>query len=80
MEKGKGTSHLFICLAMYPCIFYSFSGPPEQGRRGRDRGDVCPPNFSIDVPFFLINPLNVLFLKEVTQNVHGNEQAKSRAT
>ena len=31
--------------------------------------------FSVDVPFFLISPINVLFLKEVTQNIHENQQA-----
>ena len=34
----------------------------------------------VDVPFLLMNPLNVLFLKEVTKNVNENQQAKSRAS
>ena len=34
----------------------------------------------VDVPFLLMSPLNVLFLKEVTKNVHENQQAKSRAS
>ena len=31
-------------------------------------------------PFLLMSPLNVLFLKEITQNVHENQQAKSQAS
>ena len=31
-------------------------------------------------PFLLMSPLNVLYLKEVTNNVHENQQAKSRAS
>ena len=30
-------------------------------------------------PFLLVIPLNVLFLKEVTNNVQENQQAKSQA-
>ena len=31
-------------------------------------------------PFLLMSPFNVLFYKEVTENVHENQQAKSRAS
>ena len=33
-----------------------------------------PPTLSVDVPFFLMHPLKVLFLQEVTKNVHENQQ------
>ena len=50
------------------------SGPPEQGgQRGRQ---PPPPSKSS----LLMSPLNVLFLKKVTQNVHENQQLKSRAS
>ena len=29
--------------------------------------------FSVNVPFFSMSPLNVLFLKEVTKNVYENQ-------
>ena len=54
-----------------------FTGPPEQGR---GRGGVTPSKFSVDVPFLLMSPLNVLFLKEVTKHVHENQQVKSQAS
>ena len=40
----------------------------------------APQKFSGDVSFLLMSPLNVLFLKEVTKNVHENQQAKSRTS
>ena len=45
------------------------------GQRGRlpHPPPPLPPKLSVDVPFFLINPL------KVTQNIHENQQAKSRA-
>ena len=60
---------------------------PVQALRNRGRGGISPhppsppplPKFSVDVPFLLMSPLNVLFLKEVTKNVHENQQVKSRA-
>ena len=48
------------------------------GAGGAD-GASAPPKFSVDVPFLLMSPLNVLFLKEVTNSIHENQQAKSRA-
>ena len=33
-----------------------------------------PPTLSVDVSFFLMHPLKVLFLQEVTKNVHENQQ------
>ena len=56
---------------------------PSGARGGRGGVSLLtppPPKFSVDVPFLLISPLNVLFLKEVTKNVHENQQAKSRAS
>ena len=50
-------------------------GMGEEGQRGR----LPPQNFLSMYPFFLMSPLNVLFLKEVTQHIHENQQAKSRA-
>ena len=45
------------------------------GGGGGCRGDVSPPQ-----SFLLMRPLNVLFLKEVTKNVHENQQPKSQAS
>ena len=45
-----------------------------------EEGTSAPPKFSVDVPFLLMSPLNVLFLKEETKNVLENQQAKSRAS
>ena len=45
------------------------------------RGSYYNPLTSeVKLPFLLMSPLNVLFLKEVTKNVHENQQAKSRAS
>ena len=53
----------------------------NQALRSRGgRGGMSPPKFFVDVPFKLISPLNVLFLKEVTKNVHENQQSKSRTS
>ena len=38
------------------------------------RKTAAPPKFPVDVPFFLMSPLNMAFLKEVTQNIHENQQ------
>ena len=58
---------------------YCKSGPPEQGGVAEVASAPPPPQkFFGYVPFFLMSPLNVLFLKEVTQNLHENQQAKSR--
>ena len=48
---------------------------------GGAEGASPPPSQSFlpICPFFLMSYLNVLFLKEVTQNTHENQQAKSRA-
>ena len=43
-------------------------------------GASTPPKFSAGVPFLLMSPLNMLFLKEVTKNVRENQQLKSRAS
>ena len=60
------------------------SGPPEQGgQRGRQppRPSPPPPQSSLLMyRFWLMSRLNVLFLKEVTENVHENQQAKSLAS
>ena len=69
----------------------TMAGPPEQGgQRGRQPlrppSPPPPPKLSVDVPFFAdkplmwFNPLNVLFLKEITKNIHENQQATSRAS
>ena len=58
----------------------SGSSPPEQGGRGGVSPPPSPAKFSVDVPFLLMNPLNVLFLKELTKNIHENQQAKPRAS
>ena len=50
------------------------------GMMGGAEGPLAPPKFSVDVPFFADSPLNVLFLKKVTNNIHENQQAKSRAS
>ena len=54
------------------------TGPLEQGE---GISALPPPEKSslLMCPFFLASPLNVLFLKEVTKNVHEN-QVKSRAS
>ena len=60
----------------------SNTGPPEQGW-GRDgvgqRGHQPTPAQSslLMCPFLLMNPLIMLFLKEVAKNVYENQQAKS---
>ena len=46
----------------------------------RSMGASVPPKFSVDVPFFADEPLNILFLKDVTKNIDENQQAKSRAS
>ena len=48
-------------------------------RSGEAEWASAPPKFSVDVPFFADEQFNVLFLKEVTKNVHENQQAKPRA-
>ena len=68
----------------------TMAGPPEQGGGQRDVSLSAPPppspKLSVDVPFFAdkplmwFNPLNVLFLKEITKNIHENQQATSRAS
>ena len=58
-----------------------YPGPPEQGEGGR--GSVSPPPKKISLlmlPFLLMSPINVLFSKEVTKNVHENQKAKSLAS
>ena len=46
----------------------------SRGEEGRE-----PPQISLLICLFLmVIPLNVLFLKEVTNNKHENQQAKSR--
>ena len=47
--------------------------------RGERRRLPLPHKLSFDVPFFLMSPFNVLFLKNVTQNIDENQQAKSWA-
>ena len=46
------------------------------GQMGRN----LPQSSLLMCPFLLVIPLNVLFLKEVTSNIHENQQAKSRAS
>ena len=46
------------------------------GQRGRQ----SPQSSLLMCPFLLMSPLNVLFLKKVTNNIHENQQAKSRAS
>ena len=47
------------------------SSPSEQdGQRGR----LQPQSFLSMCSFFLMSLLNVLFLKEVTENIHENQQ------
>ena len=57
---------------------FQYTGPPEQGVRV----GVSPLTQSslLMCPFLLMSSLNVLFLKEVTKNVHENQQAESRAS
>ena len=61
-------------------------GPPEQdgwvGWGGEGRGGVRAPSQSslLMCPLLLLSPLNILFLKDVTKNVHEYQQAKSRAS
>ena len=43
-------------------------------------GALAPQISPLMCPFLLMNPLNVLFLKEVTKYVHENQQAKPRAS
>ena len=57
----------------------------KKGGRGKSGGSVqrgCQPSQSslLRCPFLPMSPLNVLFLKEATKNVHENQQAKSRAS
>ena len=53
-------------------IYYEISGPLKQGgQRGRPQSSL------LMCPFLLMSSLNVRFLKEVTKNVHENQQAKS---
>ena len=40
--------------------------------RRSSQGVFCSPKFSVDVHFFLMNSLNVLFLQEATKNVQEN--------
>ena len=58
----------------------TFPGPLKQGQRG---SQAPPQNKQIKTSllmclFLLRISLNVLFLKEVTNNVHENQRAKSR--
>ena len=48
-----------------------------QSRRGVRRAEdaSAPP---LHYPCLLMSLLNVIFLKEITQNVHENQQAKPR--
>ena len=57
-------------------IINSIAGLPEQG----GRGGVSLSKVFCECAFFVDEPLNVLFLKEVTKNVHGNQQAKLRVS
>ena len=69
----------------YPlCISYLFSHMfvPEKTEislQARVDASPLPQSSLLMCPFLLAIPLNVLFLKEVTNNVHENQQAKSRA-
>ena len=59
------------------------TGPPEQGGSREGVSSLPLPfrrELSVDVLFFLMNPLNVLFLQEVVKIVQENQQAKSRAS
>ena len=53
------------------------TGSPEQ--RGQ-RGCQPPQSSLLMCPFLLLSPLNSLFLKEVTNNVHENQQVKLQAS
>ena len=50
----------------------SYSSPPEKGGQ---RGRQLPQSSLLMYPFLLMGPLNVLFLKKVTNNIHENQQA-----
>ena len=49
------------------------AGPLEQGGK---RGHQPPQSSLLMCPYLLVIPLNVLYLKEVNNNVHENQQAK----
>ena len=68
-------------LNQYICLTQAFRS------RGRRNGRQPPPPLPLPkksslltCPFLLMSPLNVVFLKEVTKNVDGNQQAKLRAS
>ena len=62
-------------------IFTGKPCPPEQGKEGGGREGVRPPQRCLLMCTFLpMSPLNLLFSKEVTKNVHENQQTKSRAS
>ena len=45
---------------------------------GEHRGSQTPQSSLLMSPFLRMIPLNVLFLTEVPNNVHENQQAKSQ--
>ena len=71
-----------ISIIEKPVNRFAWSGPPELGGRGGGGGgwggSPPPPpppqkkKFSVNVSFFSMSSLNVLFLKEVTKNVYEN--------
>ena len=62
-------------------VLRDFINMPQALRSRGDRGGVSPPqSYLLMCPFLLMNSLNMLFLKEVTKNVHKNWQAKSQAS
>ena len=62
------------------------AGPPKPewgvGEGAEGASGTTPPKNVICwcAPFLLMSPLNVLFLKKVTKDVHKNQQAKSRTS
>ena len=53
-----------------------FKTPERTDPRSRGQRERLPPQSFLSMcPFFLMGLLNVLFLKEVTQNIHENRQA-----
>ena len=82
-QKQKNSKRLKL-IRMKPWLKNRNDKRRPSGARGTEGASASPPTplppkLSADVSFFLISPLNVLFLKKVTQNIHENQQAKSRA-
>ena len=78
--KVRKKSHM-TRLHLYRQRFYKFYNSKSYNKRNdkrfNNRGYSLLFLKDIFLSFLLMSPLNVLFLKEVTKKVHGNQQVKS---